>query len=135
MHLQSTWWSLEHMKSHDKCICKAHEDSLNAFVRQCAPRSNFVLLFFLFSVSCLLQILMLEWLHFSSTNGSLYYDVRMTLQLGGCESVLLISVLVMCKHLFCNSLWLTVFCVLVLFDIACDKDHKSATNELLYYYY
>ena len=37
----------------------------------------------------------------------------------------------MCKHLFGNVLWLTIFCALVLFDFTCDMDHESVIN---YYY-
>jgi len=38
------------------------------------------------------------------------------------------------KHLFCNALWLTIFCALVLFDCAYDMKHELAINKLLSYY-
>ena len=44
---------------------------------------------------------------------------------------MLLSVLVVSKHQFCNTLWLTIFCALVLFDCACDMDHESVINEVL----
>jgi len=43
----------------------------------------------------------------------------------------LISV-VMCKHLSCNALWLTILCSHVLFDCAYDMEHVS---EIIYYHY
>jgi len=91
-----------------------------------------LLTYLYFFVSCLPQSLMLECLDFAPTNGSLYYDEWETLQSEHCQSVLLLSVLVVCKHLISSALWLTDFCAFVLFDCACDMDHESAVNELLY---
>jgi len=49
---------------------------------------------------------------------------------GRCESVLVLSVLVMCKHLFYNELWLIIGFALALSDCACDMDQESVINEL-----
>jgi len=68
----------------------------------------------------------LKCFHYSPTTASMYYDGWMTLQLGRCKSVLLQSVLGVCKHRFWNALWLTIFCALLLCDCACDMDRKSA---------
>jgi len=38
---------------------------------------------------------------------------------------------VVCKHLFCDALWLTIFCTPTLFDCANDMDYVS---EIKYYY-
>jgi len=87
-------------------------NSLYASVRQGAPPSYLSFTFFFFSVSCLPQSLMLECLHFSHTTGFLHYDGWMTLQLERFVFVLLLSVLVVYKHLFCIALWLITFVLL-----------------------
>jgi len=47
-------------------------------------------------------------------------------------SVLLLPMLVVCKHLFCNALlWLTIFCALVLYDYVCDMAHESVINSMI----
>jgi len=70
--------------------------------RQCAPPFELSFSFSLLAVC--LKVLMLECLHFSHTTGSLHYDGWwMTLQFGFCQSVLLLSMLVVCKHRFCNN--------------------------------
>jgi len=88
-------------------IWNLDRNSVHAPVPQCRLHAHFTYLL-VFSVSCFPQSLMLDCLQLSPTTGSLYFDCWLRLQLGCCQSALLL-VLVMCKHLFCNALWLTNF--------------------------
>jgi len=71
-------------------------------------------------------------LHFSNTTGFLHCDGCLTLQLERCSTVLILSVLVVCQHRFCNALRLTIYCALVLYDCVFDMDHESVINYFLY---
>jgi len=122
-------------RSHDKEFETLIEIVFLPLCGNMHPHLTYSLLFSFSRWVVYLKVLMLECLHFSPTTGSLYYGGWMTLHLGRCKSVLLISVLVFCKHrLFCNALWLTISCALALFDCACDMNHESVINELLFQY-
>ena len=82
-------------------------------MRQCAPHLTYLSIFSFSLLADYLNILMLECVHFSHITGSLHYDGWMMLQLGCCHSVLLLSVLVVCKHWFCNVLHGQPFFVLL----------------------
>jgi len=62
---------------------------------------TYLLLFYCYRLAVYIKVLVLECPHFSRTTGSMYYDGWMLLQLERWWSVLLLSVLVMCEHLFC----------------------------------
>jgi len=34
-----------------------------------------------------------------------------------------------------QTVWLTIFCALVLYDCVCDMDHKSVITTIIIYYY
>jgi len=55
----------------------------------------------------------------------------MTLQLGCRLSVLLLSMLLMCKHRFCDTLWLTIFCALALYYFICDMETSLRVVRLI----
>jgi len=42
-------------------------------------------------------------------------------------------VVVVCKHLFCDALWITIFCAHALFDFAYGMDHVYKIKLLLIY--
>jgi len=49
--------------------------------------------------------------------------------------VLLLPALVLCKHIFCNTLWLTIFVLLVVYVCACDMDNASVIFLLILLHY
>jgi len=95
-------------------------------VRQCTPPLDFF-----FSVSCLPQSFDVRMHSFLS-----HYWIPVLwwvndFTVGALLKCFAPISVVACKHLFCNALWLTIFCALVFSDCACDMDHESAINELL----
>jgi len=117
------------MVNASQSIWNFYWNSLHAPERQCIPTFD---LFFPFTFSLIavyVKDLMLECLNFSHTTGSLHYDGWMTLRLGCC--VLLLSMLLMRKHRFCNALWLTIFCALSLYDFICDMETNLRMVRLM----
>jgi len=97
------------------------------------PIRIYLSLFSFCRLAVYLKVLMLECLYFSHATGSLVlnswvYDatVGVLLKCFAPASV------VVCKHLFCNALWLTIFCAPALFDCAFDMDPVS---EIKHYHH
>jgi len=122
-------WRLQNLgnlfrcRFHDKCVVKHLEfwlKQLHVSVRQCAvwTPTRLIFSFLLLTVSCLPQsfdVRMPSLLsHYSIPVLWLVYDATVGVMLKFFFSPIRV---IMCKHLFCNEFWLTIFCAHALFTV------------------